>query len=113
MFGLSPVEILVVLVIAVFAFGAKKIPDIGKALGRMGSEFTEGKKEAMGDSDEKAEGERAKDGSDPDGFDFEDQLKSQILNRVPGVGQVQRLKKTVETATKVADAVTRDKSGKS
>ena len=45
MFGLHMPELLVILVIIVLLFGAGKLPEIGKALGRSVKEFKEGKAE--------------------------------------------------------------------
>jgi sec-independent protein translocase protein TatA len=45
MFGLGLPEILLILVIALLIFGAAKLPEIGKALGRALSEFKKGTQE--------------------------------------------------------------------
>jgi sec-independent protein translocase protein TatA len=39
MFGLGTQEIIIILVIALFIFGAKKLPEIGKGLGKSIREF--------------------------------------------------------------------------
>ncbi|MCM8781977.1 MAG: twin-arginine translocase TatA/TatE family subunit [Candidatus Omnitrophica bacterium] len=45
MFGLGMPELLVILVIALLIFGAAKLPEIGRALGKAISEFKKGMKE--------------------------------------------------------------------
>lgn len=42
MFGLGFQEILILFLIALLLFGAKRLPEIGKALGRSVSEFKKG-----------------------------------------------------------------------
>ncbi len=45
MFGLGMPELLIILLIALLIFGAARMPQIGKALGRTISEFKKGMKE--------------------------------------------------------------------
>lgn len=45
MFGLGMPELLVILLIALLIFGAAKLPQIGRALGKTISEFKKGLKE--------------------------------------------------------------------
>lgn len=54
MFGLGMPELLVILFIALLIFGAAKLPQIGKALGKTLNEFKKGMKEIKTDV-EKAE----------------------------------------------------------
>lgn len=42
MFGLSPVQILIVLGIALVVFGAKRLPEMGRSLGSGLREFKDG-----------------------------------------------------------------------
>jgi sec-independent protein translocase protein TatA len=55
MFGLGPTELIIVGVIIVFIFGAKRLPEIGKGLGGALKEFRNVKKD-IGLSDEKEAG---------------------------------------------------------
>jgi sec-independent protein translocase protein TatA len=52
MFGLGLPELIVILVVALLIFGAAKLPEIGKALGKAMSEF---KKATQGFTDTKDE----------------------------------------------------------
>ncbi len=45
MFGIGPMELVVVLVIALVVFGPKKIPEIARALGSSLTEFKKGAKD--------------------------------------------------------------------
>lgn len=42
MFGLSPIQILIVLGIALLVFGAKRLPEMGRSLGAGLREFKDG-----------------------------------------------------------------------
>ena len=53
MFGLGLPEILLILVIALLIFGAAKLPEIGRALGKALSEFKKGTQEFAEDMTKK------------------------------------------------------------
>ena len=53
MFGLGLPEILLILVIALLIFGAARLPEIGRALGKALSEFKKGTQEFSEDKDKK------------------------------------------------------------
>jgi len=55
--GLGPQELIIVLLIIVLLFGAKKIPELGKSVGQGLSNFKKGLREA---EEEDAEAERQK-----------------------------------------------------
>lgn len=46
MFGLGMPELIVILVVALVLFGAKRLPEIGKSLGRAITSFKDGMKES-------------------------------------------------------------------
>lgn len=73
MFGLGMQELLVVLVIAFFIFGGKKLPEIGAGLGKGLRSFKDGLKDLEEETDPR-----------------------KILNDVPGVREVRDIKKEVE-----------------
>jgi TatA/E family protein of Tat protein translocase len=45
-FGIQPIHIVIIIVVAFLIFGASKLPDMGRSLGRTLSEFRKGTKEA-------------------------------------------------------------------
>ena len=107
MFGLSPLELLVIGLIAVLFFGAKKLPDIGKALGQASKEFT-------GRADSTAQGKNDPDESgQAQSNPIEDELKNQLISRLPGVGRIRQVQKTVQRAGQVIDVVNKTESPKS
>jgi len=52
MFGIGMPELLVILLIALLVFGAAKLPQIGRALGKTINEFKKGLKEGEEDKKE-------------------------------------------------------------
>jgi len=103
MFGLGHTELLIILLLVVVFFGAKRLPEIGKALGRIGSEYKSGKQSAKSDPKSDPEDETRGKPSDQ-GLDIEAEIKNQIISRMPGVGQLNKLKRTAEMVGRVADA---------
>jgi sec-independent protein translocase protein TatA len=55
----SPAELLVILGIVVLLFGAKKLPELARSMGKASREFRKGAREA--DEDEQAAAPRAED----------------------------------------------------
>ncbi len=47
MVNLGPVEIIIILLIIVLLFGAKKLPELARGLGRSASEFKKGMQEDL------------------------------------------------------------------
>lgn len=45
-------EIIIIVVVLVFLFGAKKLPELARSIGRSAKELREGLKEGAGDEDE-------------------------------------------------------------
>jgi sec-independent protein translocase protein TatA len=58
--GLSTTEILVIVILVLVLFGAKKIPELARSLGRASYEFKKAKEDLVNDAKEAAEaGEKA------------------------------------------------------
>lgn len=53
MFGLGLPEILIILLVALLVFGAARLPEIGRALGKAMSEFKKGIQGTPDDSEKK------------------------------------------------------------
>jgi sec-independent protein translocase protein TatA len=49
MFGMGMQELIIILVIALLLFGAKRLPEVGRSLGRAINSFKEGMKEGEKD----------------------------------------------------------------
>jgi sec-independent protein translocase protein TatA len=58
MFGLSPMELVIILVIVVLIFGVNKIPQLGKGIGEGIRNFKSSIKAAQEDPDEKPKEEK-------------------------------------------------------
>lgn len=53
-FGLGPLELVIILLILLVIFGAKRLPEIGRSLGSSAREFKEGISGAKDDGDGEA-----------------------------------------------------------
>lgn len=92
MFGLGTTELLIIALIILLIFGAKRLPDIGKGLGGAIREFRQVKKEISSRDDEKGtEGDAPKERTA-----IENKLTEKVLEQVPGVKQAVDAKKKVE-----------------
>jgi sec-independent protein translocase protein TatA len=54
MFGLGTGEIIIIILVIVLLFGAKKIPQLARSLGNSLSEFKKGTKDEINSTDEEA-----------------------------------------------------------
>jgi sec-independent protein translocase protein TatA len=86
MFGLGLQEILVIAVIILVLFGAKKLPQIGEGLGKTVREIRKVKGEERADKDE---GEKEKQGN------LLSDLKKEA-DQIPGVKEVRAIKETAD-----------------
>ncbi|MDQ1333252.1 MAG: Sec-independent protein translocase protein TatA [Thermodesulfobacteriota bacterium] len=98
MFGLGPTELIVIAIIVLLIFGAKRLPDIGKGLGGAVRELKNVKKELRSDKatvnpNEKqleAKGEEAPPS-------LEAKMANKVLEQMPGVKKIMDVKKKAET----------------
>jgi TatA/E family protein of Tat protein translocase len=58
MFGLGMPELIIILLIGVLVFGAKRLPEVGRGLGRGIREFRKASSERTGSPEEEAEPEK-------------------------------------------------------
>ena len=61
MFGLSPVELLVILFVVLVLFGGKKLPELARGLGKGLKEFKKAQKEIQDEINEEEFGSKQKD----------------------------------------------------
>lgn len=102
MFGLGPTELIIILVIVLLIFGAKRLPEIGKGIGGAVREFKNIKKDISGDSGaEKKTGEEAAE-KKHETSTIEAKVANKVLEQVPGAKKVMDAKKK---ADKIRDIV--------
>ncbi|MFZ7113226.1 MAG: Sec-independent protein translocase subunit TatA/TatB [Desulfatiglandales bacterium] len=92
MFGLGTTELIIIAVIVLLLFGAKRLPEIGKGVGGAIREFKHVKKEIMSDAD----GEEDETGKEKDPPAIENKLAEKVMEQVPGVKQAMDAKKKAE-----------------
>jgi sec-independent protein translocase protein TatA len=98
MFGLGPTELIIIAVIVILIFGAKRLPDIGKGLGGAIREFKNIKKELRSEktSDEefKKKDETLRTEKEPN---LESKVIDKVMEQVPGVKKAMDVKNKAET----------------
>ena len=98
MFGLGPTELIIIAIIVILIFGAKRLPDIGKGLGGAIREFKNVKKELRpkktSDDTSKKEIETPEPEKSPT---MESKVVDKVMEQVPGVKKAMDLKKKAET----------------
>ena len=96
MFGLGTPELIVIGVIVLVLFGAKRIPDIGKGLGGAIREFKDARKEISSDPPKQGKKEDPKSKAS-----VESKLAERVVNQVPGVKQVMDVKDKVDKVKEI------------
>lgn len=108
MFGLGLPELLIIALIILLIFGAKRIPGIGSGLGKTVKEIRSIKKELNADKEspkkvEQTEGvepkEQSLEGKLADSL--QDKLKNKVLEKVPGIGRVKQIKDKADKIKKI------------
>ena len=105
MFGLGTTELIIIFVIILLLFGAKKLPEIGKGLGGAIREFRNIKKDLTsnetGDEDESKKSTEAlaeKNGPST----LEDKVVDKGVEQIPGMKEAAEVKKKAE---KIKDVI--------
>jgi sec-independent protein translocase protein TatA len=91
MFGLGWQEILVVLLLFLFLFGAKKLPQIGEGLGKTVREIRKIREERKGDREKPPKDEKGKS----EGGDLASDLKKEV-EEFPGVKEIKEIKQAAD-----------------
>ena len=100
MFGLGPTELIIIAIIILFIFGAKRLPSIGKGLGGAVKEFKGIKKELELDGRDKTpEGEEKKESTS--GKSIEGEIAQTVLGQVPGVKHVVSVNKKIKQVKEI------------
>ncbi|MDY6878732.1 MAG: twin-arginine translocase TatA/TatE family subunit [Thermodesulfobacteriota bacterium] len=96
MFGLGLPEIIIIALIILFLFGAKRLPEIGKGLGGAIGEFKKAKRERNPDK-----GEVDKKGDKP--TSLENKILNSALDKIPEVKKVSEIKQKAEKIKRIID----------
>ena len=102
MFGLGPTELIIIAIIVLLIFGAKRLPEIGKGLGGAIKEFRNVKKELSSDKApvNKDETTHEVKTEDPPPS-LEAKMANKVLEQVPGVKKALDVKKKADTVKKL------------
>jgi sec-independent protein translocase protein TatA len=103
MFGLGPTELIIVAIIVLLIFGAKRLPEIGKGMGGAIKEFKKVKKEiSSGDTDAEMHEEEKPDQKDQTNnpFSLESKMKDKAMEQMPGVRKAMDVKKKADQIKK-------------
>ena len=97
MFGLGPTELIIIAVIVLLIFGAKRLPEIGKGVGGAIREFREVKQE-LGANKKADEGRDAREEvkEKDEQSSLEAKVVDKVLEQVPGVKKAMDVKKKAE-----------------
>ena len=87
MFGLGPTELIIIAVIILLLFGAKRLPDIGKGLGGAIREFRNVKHE-ISPENPSAENQSSKNASA-----LESKVVDKVMDQVPGIKKASEINK--------------------
>jgi sec-independent protein translocase protein TatA len=103
MFGLGAPELLIIALIILLIFGAKRLPGIGTGLGKTVKEIRNIKKEFGKDKESGKEGKESESAEDSVSREksLESKLADKVIDRVPGIGQARRIKDKAEKIKKI------------
>jgi sec-independent protein translocase protein TatA len=98
MFGLGPTELIIIAIIVILIFGAKRLPDIGKGLGGAIREFKNVKKELRPEkTTDEASGKEIETPESEKPPTMESKVVDKVMEQVPGVKKAMDLKEKAET----------------
>ncbi len=108
MFGLGVAEILIIALILLLIFGAKRLPSIGAGLGQTVRELGKIKKDLSKDKRATEETKRTEEAK-PEGKSIEGQLadslqqklSDKVVQQIPGIRQAKQIKDKAEEIKKI------------
>lgn len=104
MFGLGPSELIIIAIIVLLIFGAKRLPEIGKGLGGAIKEFRKVKKEISSeDTDQQIEENDKALKKEDDPPSLEAKVVEKVAEQVPGVKKAMDIKKKAEKIKKIVE----------
>ena len=97
MFGLGPTELIIIAVIILLIFGAKRLPEIGKGVGGAIREFKKVKKDlSTKETPDESQARDKEQNKDDNPSVLENKVTDKILDQVPGVKKAIDIKKKAE-----------------
>jgi len=100
MFGLGVPELIIIALIILLFFGAKRLPGIGTGLGKTVKEVRNIKKELSGQK-KKTEKSETAEASKSEEKTLEGKMADKVLNKVPGVEHARKIKEKAEKIKKM------------
>ena len=100
MFGLGVPELVIIALILLLLFGAKRLPGIGTGLGKTVKEIRGIKKEFSKDKESEEKTESGEDAG-PEKKSIESKLADKVIDQVPGIGQARKIKDKAEKIKKI------------
>ena len=96
MFGLGPTELIIIAIILLLLFGAKRIPEIGKGIGGAIKEFKKVKKEiSLDENDNVKENKKAQEEKEEPPA-LEARIADKISDQIPGIKKAKEIKKKAD-----------------
>jgi len=97
MFGLGPTELIIIAVIILLIFGAKRLPEIGKGVGGAIREFKKVKKDLSTKETPDENQDRDKEQNKDDNPSvLENKITDKLIDQIPGVKKAIDIKKKAE-----------------
>ncbi len=96
MFGLGPAELIIIAIIVILIFGAKRLPDVGKGLGGAIREFRNVKKELTKTTPETTTNEDKASQAESENSLLQSKITEKALEQVPVVKKVMEVKKKAD-----------------
>jgi sec-independent protein translocase protein TatA len=100
MFGLGISEILIIAVIILFIFGARRLPEIGRGLGKTIKELKNVSKDLKGEAKKESSAETEKSESSEQDTSAESKSIKEEIESIPGVKEVKTVKETASQVRK-------------